>query len=253
MASGSPSTIGVGNTVRWTIPVEISSRTDIDGIKIWRSATENSGYVEIDQIPYPANTYTDTSVAGSACSSYFYLVTFLATATPYESPWHLTYYAPTPSEAKLIQYVKNATPAVIQNTMTDEDYLNGLHLAVQIFNTYPPETYFCLANFPKSHLAYLVGLAQLTALTSRFLPISIRDWRYSEPGGVVMDIDRGAKMAAAMDVISKVYTQYLPIIKLDFAWDSPMGVGTVQLPISMGGVVSRGLLNVLDIFTATGR
>ena len=37
------------------------------------------------------------------------------------------------------------------------------------------------------------------------------------------------------------------------AWDSPMGVGTVSLPISMGGNVSRGLLNVLDIFQATGR
>jgi hypothetical protein len=68
-----------------------------------------------------------------------------------------------------------------------------------------------------------------------------------------MDIDRGAKMQAAMEVIGKVYTQYLPLIKLDFAWDSPMGVGTVSLPISMGGNVSRGLLNVLDIFTATGR
>jgi hypothetical protein len=68
-----------------------------------------------------------------------------------------------------------------------------------------------------------------------------------------MDIDRGAKMKDAMAEISKVYTQYLPLVKLDFAWDSPMGIGTVSLPISMGGNVSKGLLNVLDIFTATGR
>lgn len=251
MASQSPANIGVGTEIKWTIPADISKRTDVDFVKIWRSSVENGNYTEIDQIPYSVTepTYSDAA-GGRGC---FYLVTFVSSMAPYESPWHITYFRPLPYEAKLIEFVKRSTPEVIAKTMTDEDFLNGLNLAVQIFNTYPPETYFSLSAFPRSHVPYLVGLAQLTALTSRFLPISIRDWRYSEPGGVAMDIDRGQKMKDAMEVISKVYTQYLPIIKLDFAWDSPMGVGSVSLPTSMGGVVSRGLLNVLDIFTATGR
>lgn len=253
MASQSPSTIGSETEIKWTIPADISSRTDIDYVKVWRSSAENGNYTEIDRVPYvnasPTTSYTDATGG----RNYFYLVTFFASAIPYESSWHVTFFQPLPSEVKLIEQVKRAMPAIIQKQMTDDDYLAGLALAVSIFNTYPPETYFTLSNFPKTHYAYLIGLAQLTALTSRFLPLSIRDWRYSEPGGVVMDIDRGAKMKDAMEIIAKVYTQYLPLIKMDFAWDSPMGVGTVQLPISMGGNVSRGLLNVLDIFTATGR
>lgn len=268
MPAQSPSTLGIGADIKWTVPDEIAKRTDIDFVKIWRSPKENKDYVEIDEIPFkekkgPGVTNSDGDGVKDRFTghyhdpngkrSLFYLITFVSTARNFESPWHLTFFPPLPSEAKLIKYVKDATPDVIRKTMTDDDFMNGLQLAVQIFNTYPPETYFTLANFPRTHLAYLIGLAQLTALTSRFLPISIRDWRYSEPGGVNMDIDRGAKMAAAMEIIAKVYTQYLPMIKLDFAWDSPMGLGTVSLPISMGGNVSRGLLNVLDIFTATGR
>lgn len=251
MATQLPSELGIGADVKWTIPAEIASRSDIDFVKVWRSSSENSAYTELAQVPYSAASpgyYDATGARG-----YFYLVTFRSNSSNYDSPWHITFFTPLPYEAKLIQQIRRATPDVIAKTMTDEDFLVGLNLAVQIFNTYPPETYFTLADFPRSHVGYIVGLGQLTALTSRFLPISIRDWRYSEPGGVAMDIDRGGKMKDAIEVISKVYTQYLPIIKLDFSWDSPMGVGTVQLPVSMGGVVSRGLLNVLDIFTATGR
>jgi hypothetical protein len=137
--------------------------------------------------------------------------------------------------------------------LNDSDYMVGLKLAVQIFNTYPPETYFGLETFPRSHEYFLIGLAQMTTLASRYLPISIRDWSYSEPGGVVMAVDRGAKINQALQIIGQVYSQYLPMVKLDFASDFPTGVGTIQLPLSMGGVVSRGLLNVLDIFTASGR
>ena len=68
-----------------------------------------------------------------------------------------------------------------------------------------------------------------------------------------MDIDRGAKINQAMEIIANTYTQYLPLVKLDFAAESPMGLGTIQLPLSMGGQISRGILSILDIFTATGR
>ena len=68
-----------------------------------------------------------------------------------------------------------------------------------------------------------------------------------------MQVDRGAKINQALQIIGNIYTQYLPLVKLDFSDQFPTGVGTIQLPLSMGGVVSRGLLNVLDIFTATGR
>jgi hypothetical protein len=251
-----PGQLGTGTNVGWTIPKEIASRTDLDRINIWRSSSQDSNYAIIDTIPSGSAGALTTSyldITSGNSRGQFFLVTFVGTAAGFESPFHITFFPPLPSEAKLIEQVKRAMPPIIQGMMTDEDYLNGLNMALQIFNAYPPETYFTLATFPPSHQFFLIGLAQMLALASRFITLSIRDFRYSEPGGVVMDIDRGSKIKDAIDIITKVYTQYLPLVKLDFGVDSPMGLGSVALPLSMGGIVNRGMLNVLDIFTAVGR
>jgi hypothetical protein len=254
----SPTDLASGVRVRWTVPKEIALRADIDAIRIFRSSSEDTGYAQVDEVPSGsgANVITSYSDIGGN-RGYYYLVVFLANTTPFESCFNTTFFDPTPRESRLIGAIKRATPDIIKDsptsTMTDEDFLSGLTLAVQIFNCYPPQTDFSLNDFPREHEFFLVGLGQLTALANSFLPISIRDWRYSEPGGVTMELDRGAKINQALEIIANVYTQYLPLVKLDFASDFPVGVGTIQLPLSMGGIVSRGILNILDIFTATGR
>lgn len=251
-----PSEVGTGTAVSWTIPKEIAARTDIDVIKVFRSDNANQDYVLIASIPAGTagslqTSYMDSSLGNDR--SRYYLVSFVSSSAPFESAFHITFFPPNPMEARLIELVRRSMPPILQGTLTDEDYLNGLNMAIQIFNTYPPETYFTLSTFPKTHYFFIVGLAQMLALASRYLTLSIRDFRYSEPGGVVMDIDRGSKINDAINIITKVYTQYLPLVKLDFAADSITGLGTIQLPLSMGGMVSRGLLNILDIFTAVGR
>jgi hypothetical protein len=265
--AATPDLIGVGSTILWNIPAEISSRSDITHIKVWRSPeSECGGYVWHDTIGATGasgyiTSYTDTDTVGG-----YWLVTFTAgdpgapSPTPapvtFESNYNTTYRYPSPRELRIIEAVRRSMPDVITKSgvgLNDSDYMVGLNLAIGIFNSYPPQTYFNICNFPASHEYFLVGIASLTTLASRFLTISIRDWSYSEPGGVVMNVDRGAKINQALQIIGNVYSQYLPLVKLDFASDFPTGVGTVQLPLSMGGVVSRGLLNILDIYTATGR
>jgi hypothetical protein len=257
-----PDSLGTATTILWNVPQEIASRTDINKIKIWRSQTsENDGYTLLNTIDTGAGANMVTSYIDATLPtrSAFYLVTFATITGPttdFESNYNTTYYYPLPRELRLIESIRRSMPDVISKCgigLNDSDYMVGLRLALGIFNSYPPETYFNLKNFPASHEYFLIGLASLTTLASRFLPISIRDWAYSEPGGVVMTVDRGAKINQALQVIGQVYTQYLPLVKLDFSDQLPTGVGTIQLPLSMGGVVSRGLLNVLDIFTATGR
>jgi len=252
-----PEQLGTGVEIGWTIPAFIASRTDIDKINIYRSTGRDAGYVLLSTITstYPDGKFVmhflDTDPTASR--GLFYLVSFVSTVAGFESPYHITYFDLLPSEAVLVEQIRRTIPAILQPTLTNEDYLNGLNLALGIFNNYPPQTYFTIQTIPRSYLVFLIGLAQMLALASRYLPLSIRDFRYSEPGGVVMDIDRGAKITQAIEIITKVYTQYIPLIKLDFSADFPMALGTVQLPLSMGGIVSRGLLNILDIFTAVGR
>jgi hypothetical protein len=154
---------------------------------------------------------------------------------------------------RLVEMIRRSMPEVIIRSgagLNESDYLAGLHLAIGMFNSYPPETYFRLDNFPKSHEYFLVGLATLTTLASRFLTLSIRDWNYSEPGGVVMQIDRGAKINQALQIITQIYTANIGLVKLDFAGDyAGMGLGTISLPLGYGSTISRGSLNILDIFS----
>lgn len=242
-----PTDLKSGVQVNWTIPLEISSRTDIDRIRIYKSGNEDSGYLLLDDIPAgtPLLTrYFDT--AGNR--DHYYLVTFVASMSNYESHFHTTFFMPTPREARLIEQIKRSMPAIIQPTLITDDYLSGLAVAVQMFNVYPPQTYFTLDTFPASHEFFIVALAQMTSLANRYLVISIRDFRYSEPGGVVMDQDRGSRINEALAIISRSFTQILPLVKLDFSDDLPMGLGTVPLPLSMGGQMSSSMLNLLDIF-----
>ncbi len=248
-----PTQLGHGIQVNWTIPQEISSRTDIDIVRVYRSSSENDNYTFLADVPASAGAIPTSTFDELGNRSYYYLVTFLASTASFESHYHITFFRPLPREARLIEQVRRSVPAVLQGTLTDEDYLNGLNIALSIFNTYPPQTYFTVATLPREYEYFIIALAQMTSLASRYLTLSIRDFRYSEPGGVVMDIDRGSKINEALNIIAKVYTQYLPLVKLDLSYDLPSGLGTVPLPISMGGSISSGALNILDIFTATGR
>ena len=261
-----PSDLGTSTGTMWNIPKEISDRPDINRVRVWRSTTgENSGYTLLDTLtctpgPGIVSQYVDSTVAVRSAA---YLVTFAvagATGTDplaYESSYNTAYYAPLPKELRLLESVKRAMPDVIVRSgvgLSDSDYMVGLYMAIQVFNTYPPQTYFTLQNFPRTHEYFLIGLAQLFTIASRFLPISIRDWNYSEPGGVVMQVDRGAKMTQALQIIGNTYTAYLPMVKLDFSDSFSTGVGTTPLAIGMGGgPVSRGILNILDLFTSVAR
>jgi hypothetical protein len=89
--------------------------------------------------------------------------------------------------------------------------------------------------------------AQITTLISRFLAVSIRDFSYSVPGGVTLAIDRGEKINNAIDKILTIYNDVLKPTKFDFV-SGEDGLGTFQLPLSLGGMISRGVLNLLNVF-----
>lgn len=252
-----PSQLNNGVVIFWNIPEEIKNNSNIDTVKVYRSEIENSDYKLIDTLTFQPgnipNTYNDVN----GTRKHFYLVTFGISSTGYESSYNIAYFAPLPKELRLIELVKRSFPDLLHKTeffnkLTDYDYLAGLNLAVQMFNVYPPQTNYNLLNFPKSHEFFIVGFSQLLILASRFFPISIKDWDYSEPGGVTMRMNRGEKVNQAISIIKDIYVQWLPLVKLDFSSELPVGFGTVPLPLSMGGAISRGALNILNIFNMGG-
>lgn len=242
--------INTGTTANifWTTPQEVTNDLALVKVRIYRSLSENGIYNQIDEINATMTSYTDP--AGTRNN--FYLVAWTQDPSISVTPYNLTWQNPTPREMRMIDYVRRSMPPIVAQNLRDEDYIAGLNFALQIFNSHPPQTEFTLTTLPVTHEYFIMALAQLTALASRYLLISIKDFNYSDQG-FSLDLNRGEKVINAIEQLQKVFSQYLPLVKLDFGDEGVTGIGTVQLPLSMGGSVTRGLLNTLDIFTAIGR
>lgn len=254
-----PLDLNNGYIIQWTIPREIKERSDIDSIKIYRSTSENYGYSLLETLSFPIENIPTSYKDLTGSVSNYYLITFNSTTSGFESNYHLTFKFPTPLELRYISYLKSMMPNILKDNLggfdalTDNDYLAGLTLGLQYFNSYPPITGYTLDNFPKTYLYLLLGISMMLMIVARYLPISVRDWTYSEPGGVTLVVDRGSKFQQAIELIQKTYGQYLEIIKMDLSVDNVEAFGTIPLPLSLGGVIPQGVANILNIFNSIAR
>lgn len=252
-----PLDLNSGVVVKWIVPEEVKSLS-INLVKIYRSFKENEGYQLLNSIQTQPSSIVDEYKDPEGKRDYYYLVTFCNSENNYESNYQITYFYPTPYEMKLIYRIKSSMPDVLRNnkffsSLNDLDYLNGINLALSFFNMYPPQTNFRLENFPRRYDFLLFSLSLMFLIMSKYLPVSVKDWSYSEPGGVSMNITRGEKFSQAISIINENVGKFLPLIKMDLSSNLIVGVGTIPLPLSLGGIIPQGVMNVLDIFTAVGR
>jgi hypothetical protein len=59
-------------------------------------------------------------------------------------------------------------------------------------------------------------------------------------------------MNQALEQLNKMYSEFVVKAKWRFT-PQGIGLGSVYLPVSMGTQISRGALNILDIFNSIGR
>jgi hypothetical protein len=257
--SPTPLDLNSGVIIAWNIPIEIKEKWNVAKVNIYRSNKLNEGYEFIQSLDVVNNEIPTEYKDPNGKRDYYYLVTFVsAPPESKESNYHLTYFYPNPNELRYIYILKSSIPDYLKtNTVigefTDYDYLTGLNLGLQYFNSYPPLTYFTLNNFPRQYEYILIGTALMFTVVCKYLPVSARDWTYSEPGGVTMQYDRGSKFQTAFDMIQKMFSQYIMLIKMDLSIDNVQGFGTIPLPLSLGGVIPQGVLNILNLFTSIGR
>jgi hypothetical protein len=241
-----------GTRIFWQIPECYQSRTDFNKIEVFRSASENRDYSLIatldahwDVTGSWVTYYSDISTGNSRDK--WYLITLLNSNTNEESAFIIPVKELTPREKRLTQQILATIPDIIQTRLDDNALRQGLLLSLQLFNLQSPETNFNLDNFPMTHEMFLVLGGSVTTLLTRYLTISIRDFNYSVPGGISLTVDRGSKINAAIQENMKIVNQLLKLAKLEFAYDGE-GLGTVQLPLSLGGMVSRGIMNLFNVF-----
>lgn len=244
--------------IEWIVPDDIKPLiASYTKVRIYRSEQENTGYELIDEIDSTigaafVDSYQDLTALDSQRFAYYYLVTYYKPSLPTaETKWFITFFQFTPREQRLIDEVKTSVSPFIACKMTDKDFRAGLLLSLQLYNTYSPVTNFNFDNFPSNHEPLIVYGAQMTTLFIRYLGVAITDFSYTDQG-ITLSLDRGSKIKQAIDNVTAMYNQMMFFAKIEQAFDAA-GVGTLQLPVSIGGNLSSGLLGILDIFNAVGR
>ena len=235
--------------VYWNVPTSLQSRLDLIKTKLYRSYTEQANYSLLSTIDTfdPSGFYVTQFVDDTPGNSKngYYIVT-LANSDQYESPYFLTYFDLSPREMRLINSTRVSIPPVIDEQMRQEDYQAALSLAVKWFNVIPPTTNFNVDNFPKGYENILSFFSQLTVILQKYLPIAIRDFDYSIPGGLGLRVDRGEKIKTMIDQLMTYMKEAVTVIKFEFAFTGD-GLGTYLLPLSIGARIPQGLLNIFDI------
>ena len=238
--------------IEWKVPCSIQDDGSAkwDKVNIYRAPSESSEYVCIDTIDSAAgniwiDTYNDTS--SSANRMLAYLIKYYSTLNDAETKWYLTLYQLTPREQRLVEEVKLRLDRFTKLDLTDKEVRGGLQLALQHFNLRSPQTQYTLENFPLTHEIFLILGAQFMTILQKYLDVATRDFSASD-SGLSLNIDRGSKMQYAMDKAMATYSELVVVAKLDLAAPMGMGVGTLQLPISLGTNLGANIMNVLNVF-----
>jgi hypothetical protein len=262
--------------IGWSIPLDIAAAgpTVWDKIHIYRSGNENSGYtlvqdqygITLGEFPSQISsvwvtTWDDPTQSLTSKDSYYYLIRYYNSASQKESKFYLTWKALSPKEQRLVEQIKCVVTPWITQFCTDDDLRAGLILAMNAINMFPPSTNFTLDTFPTNLEPFLVSGSAAFALMFKYLGIAITDMSYSDMG-FSLNIDRGVKIKTAIDMLMGFAglggagtgggTSLLALSKMDYM-SAGASVGTIQLPISIGGNLNKGMLNVLDLLSSLGR
>lgn len=241
--------------VRWAIPSGITSEL-YDTTNIYRSGTEAQNYTFLSSIPFvvagvPQTQYVDITAALALKDSYFYNVLFSHSMTGLLSTSYLAYKALTPREQRILLQLRDALSRFITNRLADEEIRQYMQEALQALNIYSPTTTFNFFSLPEGLEPLVILGALIFGIIKNMLGIGFTDISYSDQG-FSLAASRMDKMTTALDKIVAQYNGLLAIAKLEYA-EGGEGVGTIALPIGMGGNLNRGIMNVFDLLSAVGR
>jgi hypothetical protein len=237
--------------VRWDIPEGLDT-DKYSKTRILRSMTEQYGHLGVGEIDTkeggePVLRFVDPTGE----PQHFYMIRFYDPETDKEYLDFMLGYSPmTPRERRLINYILGWVPDVMKPDLTEGDLATSLKLALNAFNVQGPETHFTYDNFPSNYEQFLIQGTMINIDMLKYLKLAIRDFGYSDMG-LNLNLDRGSKIHQSLEDLDARYKERMAMAKLNFTHQG-LGLGTVPLPISMGGKIGNAL-NVLDLFTAMGR
>lgn len=241
--------------VNWVIPADITPAL-YDTVNIYKSANESQTFVLLASIPLeisgiPQTKYTDVTSAINAKNVSHYMVVFSHSTSGLVSASHLTYKSLSPREQRIVMQLRDYLSRFITNRLADEELRQYIELSLNSMNIYAPQTMFTIFSLPQALEPLLITGSVILGSAYNMLGIGFTDINYTDQG-FSLTTDRYNKMTGVFDKTLKMYNDLLAIAKLDYA-PGPEGVGTVALPIGLGGNLNRGILNIFDLLSAIGR
>lgn len=243
--------------VYWTIPEEISNELAQNnnayiGVNLYRSSFEDGAYEKLNENPISLQilTYEDVQVPITVKDSFYYLIRFVRPDNS-ESKYYIAYTQLSPKELRLGQQLRNTLSSFISCSLSDADIAAGLQYGLKIFNEIPTKTYFKLSLLPPTLEPIILTLSALFAFMNKYIPVAFTDFTYSD-NGLTLTYDRGTKLKNIMEEMNKFIDKYIAPFKWNYT-GMGSGLGTIPLPLSLGGKMSGQLLEILNLYMVVGR
>lgn len=252
--------------ITWSLPKVIKDDTDYTQIQVSRGTDENNldtfaVISTIDRLDISGNeilSYIDTDPL--ALTSNFYFVRYYDVVNVKFSRMSICIFELTPKEQRLVDSLRSMLDPIINSkfnddgsfeALSDTDMMLGIKISVGWFNSYSPVTGFSLSNFPKDNESILLYMAQIATLLNKYVGLSLRDFGYSD-NGISLTQNFAPAIQQAISQSMSLVNSLLALTKMEYASDG-CGVGTLQLPIGMGGAISKGISSILNVFSMSGR
>jgi len=133
---------------------------------------------------------------------------------------------PTVREQRLRDKVYGLLPEVVQVRIdTNKTQVrDALKSALRMVNAHAPVTSYTMTNMPAAYEVAVEFGSQWLLYTEQILQISIRDFSYGV-SGISLNIDRGAKMNQAIQIMTNYWNEYMKVVKFG-DYPDPIGLGS---------------------------
>ena len=241
--------------VNWVVPAGVTSAL-YDTINIYASGTETQSYNLLTSVSFldgavPRTSYTDTTRTITARDTVHYMVIFSNSISGAYTDSFMTFKSLSPREQRMVLQLRDYLSRFITNRLADEEIRQYIELSLNSVNLYSPATGFNIFSLPRELEPLVITGAVILGVAYNMLGIGFTDISYSDQG-FQLTTSRYDKMSGMFDKVLGMYNNLLAVAKLEYA-PGPEGVGTVMLPIGLGGNLNRGIMNVFDLLGALGR
>ena len=238
--------------VKWDFPFDLPP--NFTRQRILSSGQENGAYsikneIDVFSGTIPVRTFLDPTGDRRG----FYQVRFFDPIAQVEyEDFTLGFFPPTPREKRFFMWIRDGwAPEIMKPELNDFVMGQAVRFSLNQYNVIPAFTNFNIDNLPEFDEQFVIAGAKIWLIYLKYLKLSIRDFSYSDMG-LTLNIERGPKMKQAIEDLNKLFMDFVRPAKWRYT-PQGVGIGSVYLPVSLGAQISRGALNILDIFNSIGR